>query len=59
MTLQIFRKAAYQITSSELSEVPKITVDATNLEEFVGKERFPSDRLYEETPAGVVSAYFL
>lgn len=29
-------------------------VDTDNLEEFVGRAKFTSDRLYDETPAGVI-----
>ena len=31
-----------------------ITIDKNNLEEFVGKPVFKSDRIYESTPPGVV-----
>ena len=47
----MFRKAAYKIVNKE-SETLEITPD--NLTDFVGKPIFTSDRLYEETPPGVV-----
>lgn len=35
-------------------KVPAIEVGTENLEEFVGKPKFLSERLYEDTPPGVV-----
>jgi ATP-dependent Lon protease len=35
-------------------EAEKIDVNPENLADFVGKPIFTSDRLYEETPPGVV-----
>ncbi|VDD85808.1 unnamed protein product, partial [Enterobius vermicularis] len=53
---KIFRKAAFRIAASKAQESAKlpIVVDTDNLEEFVGRAKFTSDRLYDETPAGVI-----
>jgi Lon-like ATP-dependent protease len=48
---QIFRKAAYAIVKDK---VESVEVTSENLEKFVGKPVFTSDRLYTETPPGVV-----
>ena len=46
--LQLFRKAAYRITSAKEGEkVEKIEVDEKNIQDYMGKEKFPSDRLYQ------------
>lgn len=37
-----------------LKDVEKIVVDDTNLSEYVGNAVFQSDRIYEQTPVGVV-----
>uniref|UniRef100_A0A0N5A8M5 Lon protease homolog, mitochondrial n=1 Tax=Syphacia muris TaxID=451379 RepID=A0A0N5A8M5_9BILA len=52
---KIFRKVAFRIASAKLndSSLP-LVVDSSNLEEFVGRPKFTSDRLYDETPVGVV-----
>ena len=47
----MFRKAAYQIVNKE---VETTSVRTDNLQDFVGKPIFTSDRLYKTTPAGVV-----
>jgi len=49
--LQIFRKAAYKLVKREADT---INVTGDNLSDFVGKPIFTSDRLYEDTPPGVV-----
>lgn len=48
--LQIFRKVAYKIVKDGEN---KVVVDDGNLQEFVGKPIFTSDRMYELTPPGV------
>lgn len=48
---KIFRKAAFKIVKEGLEHV---NVDEANLHEFVGKPIFTSDRMYLETPPGVV-----
>ncbi|XP_055351154.1 lon protease homolog, mitochondrial-like [Paramacrobiotus metropolitanus] len=49
---KIHRKVAYKIVEEKKEQV-EVTLE--NLEEFVGKPKFLSERLYEaETPAGVV-----
>ncbi|OQV18414.1 Lon protease-like protein, mitochondrial [Hypsibius exemplaris] len=49
---KINRKAAFRIVEDS---VPSVTVDLTNLEDFVGKPKFISERLYAgATPNGVV-----
>jgi len=45
------RKIAYKIVNSEAE---KVNVDENNLQDFVGKPIFTHDRMYEETPPGVV-----
>lgn len=49
--LQVYRKAAYKLVNKE---VEQLEVSPDNLQDFVGKPIFTSDRLYEDTPAGVV-----
>jgi len=49
--LQIFRKAAFKLVKQESDT---ISVTGDNLADFVGKPIFTSDRLYEDTPPGVV-----
>jgi len=49
--LQIFRKAAYKLVKRESDN---IGVTGENLSDFVGKPIFTTDRLYEDTPPGVV-----
>lgn len=48
---KILRKAAFKIVSKECEVVE---VQPENLNEFVGKPLFTHDRMYEETPPGVV-----
>lgn len=48
---QIIRKVAYKIVKKEAESIP---VTATNLNELVGKPIFTHDRIYDETPVGVV-----
>lgn len=50
---KIFRKAAVRKVRGELPP-GGLVVDATNLAEFVGKPIFTTDRLYDQTPVGVV-----
>lgn len=45
------RKSAYKIVNDESLIV---TVDESNLQDFVGKPVFIKDRMYDETPPGVV-----
>ena len=49
--LQIFRKAALKIVQGVDGAVE---VTTENLHEYVGKPLFNSDRIYDETPPGVV-----
>ncbi|CAJ0927688.1 unnamed protein product, partial [Mesorhabditis belari] len=51
---KIFRKAALKIASSKEDPIGLIEVNENNLEEFVGRPKYISDRLYEVTPPGVV-----
>ena len=48
---QVFRKAAFKIVNKEAENT---SVSSDNLADFVGKPVFTTDRLYEETPAGIV-----
>ena len=50
---KIFRKAAVRKVRGELPP-GGLVVDAANLAEFVGKPIFTTDRLYDQTPVGVV-----
>lgn len=49
--LEVFRKVAFGIVSGERSTV---TVTPDNLQEYVGKPVFTVDRMYKDTPPGVV-----
>ncbi|KAH7644291.1 Lon protease mitochondrial [Dermatophagoides farinae] len=48
---KIMRKSAYKIVNKECENV---MVEETNLPDFVGKPIFVKDRMYDETPPGVV-----
>lgn len=48
---QIIRKVTYKIVKKEAEQ---FTVSAENVKDFVGKPIFTHDRIYEETPPGVV-----
>ncbi|XP_066944858.1 lon protease homolog, mitochondrial-like isoform X2 [Macrobrachium rosenbergii] len=48
---RIMRRVAYNIASGETEN---ISVEADNLETFVGKPKFSHDRMYDTTPPGVV-----
>ena len=48
---KVFRKAAYMLVNKEADHV---SVTKENLENFVGKPLFTTDRLYEQMPPGVV-----
>lgn len=41
------------MVSEEATDKP-IIVSNANLKDFVGREKFTSERLYEETPVGVI-----
>ena len=49
----MFRKSAYKIVKDE-TEGTSVSVSNDNLQDFVGKPIFTSDRMYEDTPVGVV-----
>ena len=49
---KIFRKVAFKLVKDKLELV---NINETNLLEFVGKPIFTSDRMYLETPPGVVT----
>lgn len=49
---KIYRKAAFKMVSEGVTD---IKVDDGNLHEFVGKPIFTHDRMYEETPTGVIA----
>jgi len=49
---KVFRKIAYKVAKGDTG---LIRVDPEALESFIGKPKFHSDRLYEETPPGVVT----
>ncbi|KAI0214087.1 hypothetical protein LSAT2_000823 [Lamellibrachia satsuma] len=48
---KVYRKAALKLVNKEMEQ---ISVTPDNLQDFVGKPLFTSDRLYKETPPGVV-----
>lgn len=48
---KVHRKVAFKVVKKEIDKVD-VTVD--NLQEFVGKPVFTHDRMYENTPPGVV-----
>lgn len=49
--IQIIRKAAYKFVKKEAES---ISISDQNLNDFVGKPIFTHDRIYDETPPGVV-----
>ncbi|VDN01136.1 unnamed protein product [Thelazia callipaeda] len=51
---KIFRKAAFKIVGLKDEKLDQIVVDSQNIEDFVGRPKFISDRLYDITPVGVV-----
>ncbi|CAH1252788.1 LONP1 [Branchiostoma lanceolatum] len=48
---KVFRKAAYKLVNGDAEHV---TVMAENLQDYVGKPIFTSERMYANTPPGVV-----
>lgn len=48
---QVIRKVAYKIVKKETEN---LTVTSDNITDFVGKPIFTHDRIYEDTPPGVV-----
>lgn len=48
---RIYRKVAYQVVAEGAKDV---TITPQNLSKYLGNELFTSDRMYEETPPGVV-----
>ncbi|KAI8477903.1 Lon protease mitochondrial [Branchiostoma belcheri] len=48
---KVFRKAAYKLVNGDAEHV---TVMAENLQDYVGKPIFTSERMYASTPPGVV-----
>uniref|UniRef100_A0A8R1EQ38 Lon proteolytic domain-containing protein n=1 Tax=Caenorhabditis japonica TaxID=281687 RepID=A0A8R1EQ38_CAEJA len=63
--LQVFRKAALQIAEEQATDeavaadsetlvANQIVVSTENLQKFVGRPKFTSDRMYEVTPPGVI-----
>lgn len=48
---QVFRKVAFSIVSGEQTAA---TVTPNNLQDYVGKPIFTVDRMYKDTPPGVV-----
>ncbi|KAI0989918.1 hypothetical protein GJ496_007916 [Pomphorhynchus laevis] len=51
---KIFRKIAVRLVANPQLPVP-IQIMPNNIEEFLGKAVFPSNRMYEITPSGVVT----
>lgn len=53
---KIYRKVAMRIAKMSPEEIAEtdFTIREEDLEQYVGKRIFLSDRLYDETPAGVV-----
>ncbi|KAK7889141.1 hypothetical protein WMY93_024701 [Mugilogobius chulae] len=48
---KVFRKVAFSIVNGEQ---PSVSVTPENLQEYVGKPLFTVDRMYQDTPPGVV-----
>lgn len=48
---QVVRKVAYKVVKDETNYV---NISSNNLQDFVGKPVFTQDRMYTETPPGVV-----
>ncbi|VDO65030.1 unnamed protein product [Heligmosomoides polygyrus] len=42
------------VTSTAATPPPKIVVNCENLEKYVGRPKFTSDRMYDRTPPGVI-----
>ncbi|EJD74597.1 ATP-dependent protease La [Loa loa] len=51
---KIFRKAAFKIAGGNNQNNVQVVVDNQNIEDFVGRPKFTSDRLYDATPIGVI-----
>lgn len=51
--VQVHRKAAYKIVQNE-GETKPVCVEKDNLQDFVGKPLYTSERMYDITPPGVV-----
>ncbi|KAL6730951.1 hypothetical protein Aduo_001869 [Ancylostoma duodenale] len=53
---RVFRKAALQIADRPSDGPPQdtIVVNNENLEKYVGRPKFTSDRMYDKTPPGVI-----
>lgn len=51
---QVFRKAAFKIAGENNQKTIQIVVDNQNIENFVGRPKFTTDRLYDATPIGVI-----
>ncbi|KAL3999049.1 endopeptidase La [Acanthocheilonema viteae] len=51
---KVFRKAAFKIAGGDSQKTVQIIVDNQNIEDFVGRPKFTSDRLYDATPVGVI-----
>ncbi|XP_014670339.1 PREDICTED: lon protease homolog, mitochondrial-like [Priapulus caudatus] len=50
---KIFRKAAFKLID-EKDKLEELSVDVNNLQDYVGKPIFTTDRMYDSTPSGVV-----
>ncbi|KAJ3272043.1 ATP-dependent Lon protease pim1 [Terramyces sp. JEL0728] len=51
---KIYRKAAFKIVNESLSKDAVLDITPESLKDYVGSPVFTSDRMYENTPAGVV-----
>ncbi|CAG9538339.1 unnamed protein product [Cercopithifilaria johnstoni] len=51
---KVFRKAAFKIAGGSNQKAVQIVVDNRNIEDFVGRPKFTSDRMYDATPVGVI-----
>lgn len=45
------------VSSTAATPPPKIVVNCENLEKYVGRPKFTSDRMYDRTPPGVSSSH--
>lgn len=53
---KVFRKSALKLVEAESSDqpIPDLQITPINLKDYVGAPIFSSDRMYAETPSGVV-----
>ena len=50
--IQILRKTALKMVTEDIQE---LTISPDNLQQYVGKPKFTTERMYASTPPGVVT----